>query len=89
MNKFSLIILGAWIVLAILDFISAFKHIPVVGFIFGALNIVIIFNLIPLLIQELKAKKAEKRVEEVKPQAEEIVVEEPKRKRTRKTQEEK
>ena len=67
MDKFSLIILGIWIALAILDFVSAFVHIPVVGIVFGALNAVIIFNLIPLFIQEIKAKKASKIVEE-KPQ---------------------
>lgn len=87
MNKFSLTILGAWAVLAVLDFISAFKHIPVVGFLFGALNIVIILNLIPLLIQEFKLKKSERKAPEIKPQEE--VVEEPKKKRTRKPKEEK
>lgn len=85
MNKFSYIILGIWIALAILDFISVFVKIPVVGFVFGALNAVIIFNLIPLFIQEAKAKKALKKAEA---EAKETVVEQPKpKKRIKKTKE--
>ena len=81
MDKFSYTILGAWIVLAALDFISTFIPIPVVGWVFGGLNFIVICNLVKLFIQDIKTKKLVKKAKE---EAEAIQAAEPAEKKPHK-----
>ena len=68
MNKTTYILLIIWIVLAGLDIASIFTKIwAPLRIVFGVFNVAVMIGAIPLIYEDLKAKKAEK-AEKAKPQ---------------------
>lgn len=62
MKNSAIVILIIWILLALINFVGCFVHLPAFFSItFGGFNLAIIAGLIPLLINEIKIKRALKK----------------------------
>ena len=62
MKNSAIVLTILWMLLAIVDFVGNFFSFPsIIGYIFGGFNLAIIAGLIPLLIQEIKIKRADRK----------------------------
>lgn len=65
MNRLAIAVIILWMVLAVVNILGIWFKIPVLIGAFGVLNIAIIASLIPVLIQEIKLRKAEKKEKKI------------------------